>query len=66
MADKMSVLENISGMLALAGGLNWGTISFFNYNIVEKLLPQYAQWVYKAVGVASAYFIYRLYQRYWR
>jgi len=59
---KMTKLDNVAGWLSMVGALNWGLIGFFNYNLVDSILPSYASLIYKIVGIAAVYFIYRLYK----
>ncbi len=43
------------------GGLNWGLIGLFNYNLVESLLgswPMLIKWVYVLVGAATVYIVF--------
>jgi hypothetical protein len=59
--SKMTWLDNLAGILALVGALNWGLIGFFNFNLVTSILPSASGLIYKVVGVSAAYFIVRLY-----
>lgn len=51
------LLHVIAYVLLWIGGINWGLIGFFNFNLVESLgLPAgVVQVVYIAVGVAAVY-----------
>lgn len=43
-------------LLLWVGGLNWGLVGLFNYNLVEALLPMMlVKWVYILVGLSAAY-----------
>lgn len=66
MTEKMTLIENITGGVSLVGALNWGLIGFFNFDLVQNVLPGTASLVYKIVGISAVYFIYRLYKRFWR
>jgi uncharacterized membrane protein YuzA (DUF378 family) len=53
----MKLLHQFSLWLAWAGGLNWGLVGLFNYNLVESLLGDMAQLVYILVGVSTVYLL---------
>lgn len=56
--DTMQLVYMISCVLVIVGGLNWGSIGLFNYNIVEMYLgPMYATYVYNIVGLAAVVLI---------
>lgn len=60
MADK-NFLDWIALILVIIGGLNWGLVGLFNYNLVEMLLgsiPMLQTIVYVLVGVSALYMIY--------
>lgn len=57
---KMNMLEMLLLCLVAIGGLNWGLVGAFNFNLVETILgfmPQLVRVVYIAVGVASLYLL---------
>lgn len=43
----------LAGFLLIAGGLNWGLIGLFGFNLVAALVGPFARIVYIAVGVAA-------------
>ena len=54
----MKALHMTSYVLLWVGGLNWGMVGLFNYNLVEALLGSIAgavQVVYILVGLAALY-----------
>ena len=54
----MRVINVIALILILVGGLNWGLVGFFDYNLVDALLgadSMGARVVYAVVGVAALY-----------
>lgn len=56
MDNKM--LHMASFFLVVVGGLNWGLVGLFNFNLVEVLfgqMPQLVQLTYVLVGVAAVY-----------
>ena len=60
MADK-NALDWIALVLVIVGGLNWGLVGLFNFDLVNFLLgsiPLLQNAVYVLVGLAAAYLIY--------
>lgn len=54
----MKVLNIIALILILVGGLNWGLVGFFDYNLVDAIFGQgsvAARVIYDLVGVAALY-----------
>jgi uncharacterized protein len=52
----MRTLYRIALVLVLIGGLNWGLIGFFDYNLVDMLFGEgsaVARVVYALVGVSA-------------
>jgi len=45
--------KNLGTFLLIAGGLNWGLIGFFGFNLVAALTGPFARLVYIAVGIAA-------------
>ena len=56
----MRTLDTIVLTLVIIGGLNWGLIGFFDFNLVDSLFGG-MEWlertIYALVGVASVYSI---------
>lgn len=53
---KMNNLDLAAWMLLLVGGLNWGLVGFFEYNLVDSLLgagSSASRVVYALVGLAA-------------
>lgn len=52
----MRGLYNVALTLVIIGGLNWGLIGFFNYNLVDALFGS-ANWltriIYALVGISA-------------
>lgn len=60
---KMNALDKLSYVLVVVGGLNWGLIAFFDYNLVDELFgadSTLATVIYGAVGVAALYMLYTM------
>ena len=56
MKGSMCVAHKISAVLLLIGGLNWGLVGVFNYNLVDSLFgswPLVVRIVYILVGVSA-------------
>lgn len=54
----MKTLHKVSYILLWVGGLNWGLIGFFNYNLVSALfesMPTLEMLTYVLVGAAAVY-----------
>lgn len=61
--EKPNVLDWIAFVLVIIGGLNWGLVGVFKFDLVEAILgsiPVLARIVYTLVGVAAIYMIYYL------
>lgn len=53
---KMNGLDKLAYLLVVIGGLNWGLIGFFKYDLVGKIFSEgLARVIYGAVGVAALY-----------
>lgn len=48
-------LDWIAVILLLVGGINWGLVGLFNFNIVQLLFNQFSNIVYSIVGLLSVY-----------
>ncbi len=56
----MKALHMVAYTLLWVGGLNWGLLGLFNYNLVRAVLgsaPALEQLVYILVGVATVYVV---------
>lgn len=56
----MKALHMVSYILLLAGGLNWGLIGLFKFDLINSLLasmPVVEQAVYVLVGASTVYII---------
>ncbi|AQS09191.1 hypothetical protein CLOBY_13140 [Clostridium saccharobutylicum] len=56
----MKVLDSIALLLMIIGGVNWGLISFFQFNLVSSLFGSFSSLtriIYALVGIASVYSI---------
>lgn len=58
---KMNALDWIAMVLLIVGGLNWGLIGMFNYDLVASLFgtqTPVSRIVYVLVGLSALYSIY--------
>jgi uncharacterized membrane protein YuzA (DUF378 family) len=66
----MRTIDVIAAVLLVVGGLNWGLVGFFNFDLVAALFgagSPLARVVYGLVGLSALYQIatFRLIQRRW-
>lgn len=57
MKNKQLARE-IAAVLLVLGGLNWGLIGLFNWNLVGSVfesMPEIARFIYAVVGLAALY-----------
>ena len=60
---KMCTLDKISTLLLVIGGLNWGLVGIFKYNLVDKIFgveSSISRIIYAVVGLASIYCIFSM------
>ena len=59
---KMSAFDWITSVLVIIGGLNWGFIGFFDWNLVEAILGTgiITTIIYALVGLSSLWMIYHM------
>ena len=56
----MKVLDTIALILIVIGGINWGLIGFFQFNLVDFLFGSFSmitRFIYALVGISSIYAI---------
>ena len=56
----MKTLDTIALILVVIGGINWGLIGFFQFNLVDSLfgnVSMITRIIYSLVGIASIYSI---------
>ena len=54
----MKTLDTIALILVIIGGINWGLIGFFQFNLVDSLfgnVSMITRIIYSLVGVSSIY-----------
>ena len=60
---KMSALDWIAFVLVVVGGLNWGLVGFFNFDLVATIFGDMSiisRIVYALVGIAALYGIFAI------
>jgi uncharacterized protein len=58
---KMSSLDWIAVLLLIVGGLNWGLVGFFKFDLVAAIfgdMSTLSRIIYDLVGLAALYMIY--------
>lgn len=59
---KMSTVGWVAFVLVIVGGLNWGLVGFFEYDLVAKLFggmdATFARVIYSLVGLSALYMLY--------
>lgn len=60
--DLMKRLEPLALFLVIIGGLNWGLVGLFDYNVVTEIFSSstVVDVIYTAVGVAALMFVPKL------
>jgi len=53
----------VMGLLAL-GGINWGIVGFFDYNLLTLVPVAQVKYVYGALGLAGVYTAWVIYKRF--
>jgi uncharacterized protein len=59
--QEKNVIDWIALVLVIVGGLNWGLVGLFSFDLVKAILgaiPILQNAVYILVGIAAAYMIY--------
>ena len=62
---KMKPLDWIAIVLLIVGGLNWGLVGLFDFNLVELIfgsIPLLMKIVYGLVGASALYSIWTLFK----
>lgn len=62
MFERLNGLDWVSLVLILIGGVNWGLIGFFGFDLVAALFGEFSaltRIIYAVVGVAAVYTIVR-------
>lgn len=59
---KMNAIDWVSYVLLVIGGLNWGLVGFFDFNLVESLFGAgtFTTIVYDLVGLSALWSIWTM------
>lgn len=63
---KMNIVDWVTFVLVVVGGINWGLVGAIQYNLVESLLgswPVVVGIVYDLVGLSSIYMVYHMFMK---
>lgn len=58
---RMNFLDILAYLLVVIGGINWGLVGFFDYNLVAEIFGAdsvAADIIYGAVGLAAIYLLF--------
>lgn len=58
---KMNAWSWIAVILVIIGGLNWGLIGFFNFNLVDSIfgaMSAISRIIYALVGLSALYMVF--------
>lgn len=58
---KLNVIDWVAMVLVIVGGLNWGLVGAFKFNLVDTLfgdMSTLSRLVYVLVGLSAVYLIY--------
>jgi uncharacterized membrane protein YuzA (DUF378 family) len=59
--NRLNAIDWIAIVLVIVGGLNWGLVGFFNFDLVAKIFgawPMIVRVVYSLVGLSAVYMIF--------
>lgn len=60
---EMSTVDKVSMILLVIGGLNWGLVGFFEYDLVAEIFgagEALSRFIYALVGIAAVYTVYKM------
>lgn len=60
---NLSTIGYVCLILVLVGGINWGIVGLFDFNIITSILGGIARLVYIIVGLAAGYLIYKMFKK---
>ena len=63
---RLSILGYVALILVIIGGINWGLIGLFNFNLVEFLfrtIPVLIRVTYILVGVCAIYLVFAAFKK---
>lgn len=63
---RMNAADMIAHLLVVIGGINWGLVGFFDYNLVDSLFGEgsmLARIIYALVGLAALWVLYLMFAK---
>ena len=59
---EKSALDWVAGVLLVIGGLNWGLVGLFDFNLVSAIFGTgaFSRVIYVLVGLSALYMIYAM------
>ena len=62
---KMSVIDWIAFVLVMIGGINWGLVGLFNWNLVEVIfgVGTLTSIIYVLVGLSALWMIFKSFMK---
>lgn len=61
MMNKLSTIDWIALVLVIIGGVNWGLVGFFNFDLVSAIFgnaSMLSRIIYDLVGISGVYLIF--------
>jgi uncharacterized protein len=58
--ERLNTLDWVAFVLVIVGGINWGLVGFFDYNLVAELFGEssgLSRFVYSLVGLSALYLL---------
>ncbi len=55
---KLNTVGLIALILVIVGGLNWGLVGFFSFNLVSSLFGSLSYVIYDLVGLSALYLLF--------
>lgn len=60
---KMTALDKVANVLLVIGGLNWGLVGFFKYNLIDEIFgveSGVSRVIYALVGLAALWVVWSM------
>ncbi len=57
-ARNVKIVDVITAVLLVIGGINWGCVGFFNFNFISAIFGEASAWsntIYALVGLSALY-----------
>lgn len=60
---RLSTFDWVVVALIIIGGINWGLIGFFEFDLVAAIFGSFSRVIYAIVGIAAVYYLYWMNKR---